>query len=588
MQDQPGLQVLRRAINRGQVFAVLEWPASFESLQEVLRKAVFESEVIENNLRLLRESSRQNRELEKLNESLEKIVAERTHHIQISKELQEDKIARVRGLTRFVQELSTRSSFEDILKLLRRDMRSFHDVHEPLFLYELDASGPYLISFRAGRSFIKKWPYSMELVQNIHLSDPDLSKKLANVLGRPFSKAMVIPIEMPLHEDSLAMPGFHLIIENSIPDSDISEVLDFCLERLEPLTTAIERIRVEQELIHFSYRWEKTFDGLKDPIAIIDRRDQVLRSNRKFATRGRKSECYEMFAGQTSRCEGCPVLQVLETGEVSKGEVRREGRVYEVYSYPIALVPGGRPTNVVNQYVDQTESRELYMRLLQSEKMGALGLLAGNIAHELNNPLTGIRSLAQVIKEGLDPRSQLAADLTEIEKASERSQKIIRNLLEFVEQKDPVLSDVTVDDLVEKTLPFLKTAFRMLRVKKDLQTANVIVRAEPQMLQQVFFNLIHNACQAMGKAGTLSLETEVNQDQLIFWVRDTGPGIAPDMQQKIFEPFFTTKKEGSGTGLGLSLSKEIIERFGGKIGLTSVVGEGTSFWVSFPIVRIET
>jgi sensor histidine kinase regulating citrate/malate metabolism len=352
---------------------------------------------------------------------------------------------------------------------------------------------------------------------------------LANVLGRPFSKAMVIPIEMPLHEDSSAMPSFHLIIENSIPDSDISEVLDFCLERLEPLTTAIERIRVEQELIHFSYRWEKTFDGLKDPIAIIDRRDQVLRSNRKFATRGRKSECYEMFAGRTSRCEGCPVPQVLETGEVSKGEVRREGRVYEVYSYPIALVPGGRPTNVVNQYVDQTESRELYMRLLQSEKMGALGLLAGNIAHELNNPLTGIRSLAQVIKEGLDPRSQLAADLTEIEKAAERSQKIIRNLLEFVEQKDPVLSDVTVDDLIEKTLPFLKTAFRMLRVKKDLQTPNVIVRAEPQMLQQVFFNLIHNACQAMGKTGTLSLETEVNQDQLIFWVRDTGPGIAPEM-----------------------------------------------------------
>jgi len=216
-------------------------------------------------------------------------------------------------------------------------------------------------------------------------------------------------------------------------------------------------------------------------------------------------------------------------------------------------------------------------------------LLAGNIAHELNNPLTGLKSLAQVLRSEIKAESQIAQDLFEIEKAAGRCQKIIRNLLDFVYERSHQLSPVNLDELVERTLPFLKTALRMHRLQKDLRAPNFFVLAEPQLLQQVIFNLIHNACQAMQKPGSLTIRTElINQDQVRLWVEDTGPGIEPHFIERIFEPFFTTKKEGSGTGLGLSLSKEIIERFHGQIGVESVLNQGASFWFDLPLTaRVE-
>ena len=584
LQDISGASFLKKAVNRGEIFSVLAWPQNSAELMDLLREAVIEAELLESRVRLLRESTRQNKELEKLNESLESLVEERTRHIQLSKEFEEEKVARVRSLIRFVQEISGSSSLEELMDLLRRDLRSFHQVSDPVLLYEMDSRGPQVLFWRQSKNHTRRWPLPLEYIPHIHLQDPEMSKNLANYFSRPFGKVLVIPLEIPGSELH-ARPVFQLVLENSLPENEVSAVLDFCLERLGPLSTAIERIRLEMELTHFSFRWEKTFDGLKDPIAIIDRNDHVLRANKKFSDRLIKGVCFENFAGLTERCEGCPVPQVFATGIAAKGQVRREGRVYEVHSYPISLVPGGKPSNVVNQYVDLSKPREIYMRLLQSEKMGALGLLAGNIAHELNNPLTGIRSLAQVLQFSSEQSSQFHQDLGEIEKAAERCQKIIRNLLDFVQQDQKQLQDVSLDELVEKTLPFLKASLRMLRLRLELQSPRIFVRAEPHLLQQVIFNLIQNACQAMGQSGTLTLRTEVREKTLRLWIQDSGPGIPEALREKIFEPFFTTKKEGSGTGLGLSLSKEIVDSFGGSIGVDFLNNEGASFWIEFPQVE---
>lgn len=587
LQDMTGTAVLRKAVNRAEAYSILEWPTEEPDLPGHLREAVLEARLRESRARLLRESSRQNRELEKLNESLESIVEERTHHIQISKEFEDEKVSRIRGLIRFIQELSASSSFEEVLDLLRRDLRSFHQVNDPVLLYEVDARGPQIVFWRQSKIQTRPWPHAMDFVPHIHLQDPEMSRKMANVFSRPFGKVMVIPLEVAGSE-ILPNPSFQLVLENSLPENGIAPVLDFCLERVQPLCTAVERIRLETELTHFSFRWEKTFDGLKDPIAIIDRQDMVLRANKKFSERVVKGLCFDSFSNLPERCEGCPVPQVFATGQAAKGQVRRDGRVFEVHSYPISLVPGGKPTNVVNQYVDQTQAREVYMRLLQSEKMGALGLLAGNIAHELNNPLTGIRSLAQVLINEVGAATQVGQDLGEIERAAERCQKIIRNLLEFVQQDEHHLQEVSVDELVEKTLPFLKTALRLHRLNKGLSTADLKVRAEPHLLQQVIFNLIHNACQAMGPSGTLAVRSERRDGRLRLWVRDSGPGVPEALREKIFEPFFTTKKEGAGTGLGLSLSKEIVESFGGRIGVAGAPEGGAAFWIELPLAEGKT
>jgi signal transduction histidine kinase len=143
-----------------------------------------------------------------------------------------------------------------------------------------------------------------------------------------------------------------------------------------------------------------------------------------------------------------------------------------------------------------------------------------------------------------------------------------------------------VDEIVEKTLPMLKTALRSHRFQLHLNSRKALVQVEPHLLQQVVFNLVNNACQSMKDPGTLTVTAEIslsNPKNIELSVADTGPGIPKDIQNKIFEAFFTTKKEGLGTGLGLSMSKSIVERFGGSIRFESELGKGAVFFITLPI-----
>ena len=242
-------------------------------------------------------------------------------------------------------------------------------------------------------------------------------------------------------------------------------------------------------------------------------------------------------------------------------------------------------TSYVQHYVDVTIKNQLKVKSLQNEKMEAIGKLAGNIAHELNNPLTGLRSLAQVLLLS-DANPQLKEDLVEIEKASERCQRIIKNLLDFSKEGDGDVVLFSMDEVIEKTFPLLKTSMRIHRYDLNLKTKDFLAKADPHLIQQVFFNLVNNACQAMTQSGLLIIETSIQQindkSYICTEVKDTGPGMSAEIQNRIFEPFFTTKAEGVGTGLGLSISKSIVEKFNGFLKLRSEVGQGTSFYIYLP------
>ncbi len=283
------------------------------------------------------------------------------------------------------------------------------------------------------------------------------------------------------------------------------------------------------------------------------------------------------------------MAEALTTGEPKQGQIKRNGKVYDVLSYPILLHDDQTSTNVINHYVDVTAARQLHGQVVQNEKMAAIGLLAGNIAHELNNPLTGIRSLAQILISEINDGNPLKDDLKEVESAAARSQKIIENLLDFskgggLEERE---QKIAFNEVVERTLPMLKTAMRDHRSEITLTKETTLVKAEPNLLQQVVFNLVNNACQAMIDAGTISIETEVVRTgpiaQVCLKVRDTGSGIPNEIKEAIFEPFFTTKEEGRGTGLGLSMSQSIIQNFGGEIKVESEVGKGSTFTVFLPL-----
>ncbi len=575
-------EIFKWAVNQAHVHICTDLADFQKRWKELLNLAVEQYHQSSARVQLMRESTRQFRELEALNLDLEKIVQERTQHIENSKVEEEEKLNKVRSLIRLIKDLAQLSSFEELLLLLRKEFRRFHKVGDPILIYQASADRIDFVSLQSGQILFTHKKGSFPFSNEILLSGTEMSRALANHFGRPFVKTLYVPLEPRLMKDS-SFPGAQagVCLEVSLSETEVDSFLDFLRERAQSIAITVDRLMLETELVQFSYRWEKTFDGFRDPIAIVDFEYEVLRSNKKFSDKIVKKKCFESFARKEAVCEGCPVQIAMSSGVPQKGQIQVGTRILEVHSYPILLENGGQVTNVVNQYVDITQSRELYLRMLQSEKMGAIGLLAGHIAHELNNPLTGLRSLSQVLI-ATSTDTNLKSDLQEIEKATARSQQIIRNLLDFSTESTQTRRRTTFDEIVEKTAPMLKAVMRIHRQEFELDTKESPIEVEPHLLQQVFFNLVNNACQAMKDPGTLSVRSFATGGKVILQVEDTGPGVPEGLREKIFEPFFTTKKEGLGTGLGLSLTKKIVESFGGEIRLHSELGKGAMFEVILP------
>lgn len=574
---------VREGINKAQVFRFMRWPLSEREVWKLLESALQKHSMLLSRSLLLRESSHQNKQLEALTHSLEEMVDERTQYIEMSHREESEKLNRERQLIRFIKDLATQTSFEEILGILRKELRKFHKMGDPILAYRLGGDKTFFMSFQLGHFTQTESLNHFEFPKTAQVPTSELIRYFANHFGRPFVRAYMVPLELRLTSRFVDGEAEAILcVENSLSDKEMGPFVDFISDRMRPLSMALDRVLLENQLSIFSYRWEKTFDGMRDPIAIVDVDYSVVRSNRKFSEKFIQNKCYESFAHRQSPCEGCPAGQALKEGQPQSGQIQVGGRVYQVHSYPVLLDQGARPTNVVHQYVDITQSRELYLRMLQNEKMGAIGMLAGNIAHELNNPLTGLRSLTQVLLQETPASGNLHSDLVEIEKATARSQRIIKNLLDFSKGEDQPAEYVSVDEVVERTLPMLKSALRNHRLEVDLQTLSASVFVEPHLLQQVVFNLINNACQAMKDPGRLSVSTGVKDGQISINIEDTGPGIPPDILRRIFEPFFTTKKEGHGTGLGLSMSKSIIEKFGGTIQFRNVEPQGSCFTIVLP------
>ena len=221
--------------------------------------------------------------------------------------------------------------------------------------------------------------------------------------------------------------------------------------------------------------------------------------------------------------------------------------------------------------------------MLQSEKLAVIGHLAGNIAHELNNPLTGIKSLTEVLTAEVESGSQIHGDLEEVHKAAIRCQNIIKSLMLFSSDNPSANKKVlSINDQVKISLTLLKSAMRTLNVKINLTEKEANILVVPELFVQVLFNLIQNACQATPDSGHIEVTTLVEGATVVFKVKDSGCGIAKEIMSEIFTPFFTTKKKNHGTGLGLSMSQGVIESFGGKIIANSTQGVGSEFIIRLP------
>lgn len=339
--------------------------------------------------------------------------------------------------------------------------------------------------------------------------------------------------------------------------------------------------------------WESTFDAITMPVQIVSHDYRIQRANLSFAEVGSREistiigeHCYEVFAGRSSPCEGCPLQQGLQEDRTVTSSIGHEIHDHQFEATAFPYEAEGGASSAILSYRDVTEERRLQQEIAQQEKMAAIGMLAGGVAHEINNPLGGILAFTQLILRSLPEESEISGDLKEIESAALRCKRIVADLLEFSrapKKREENLVDLKA--LLDKILPFVRSEMQSLNIEFEFRCADDTppVAGHVDRLQQVFLNLITNSCQAMPQGGKLTIAfSKGNHGGAEASVCDTGHGISSKDMKLIFDPFFTTKGPGKGTGLGLSISYRIVREHGGSILVKSKEGEGTCFILTFP------
>jgi two-component system NtrC family sensor kinase len=348
-------------------------------------------------------------------------------------------------------------------------------------------------------------------------------------------------------------------------------------------------------------QWMATIDALVDPLAIVGHDYKIQKANLAMARMSGRDvrdivgkSCFEIFANRSSPCTGCQMLSVKGTSRTFELTDIRGDRYYEVTSQAL-LDHKGETEGFVQIYRDRTEARKMREQLAQQDKLASIGLLAGGIAHEINNPLGGILVFSQMLLRELPKDSSHYTDVVEIESATQRCKAIVESLLDFARQNPEGKPDKRVKfdvaDAIRTALRFGEVSIprrsRIEIITKLEDNAHPIL-ADRNKLIQVFLNLIQNAIQAMPDGGSLILRSETFKDALgktwgRYHVEDTGVGIPAHNLKKIFDPFFTTKDPGEGTGLGLALCYGIIHDLGGTLQVESSVDQGTTFTIEVPL-----
>jgi len=223
----------------------------------------------------------------------------------------------------------------------------------------------------------------------------------------------------------------------------------------------------------------------------------------------------------------------------------------------------------------------------QSEKLASIGRLAAGVAHEINNPLTGVLTFAHLLREKPNMDDQDRQDLDLIIHETSRAAEIVRGLLDFARERPALKEPLDLNDVVRRTMRLIRNqkSFERIVIQEELRDVLPAVEGDRNQLQQVFLNLSLNACEAMPNGGTLTITTVADGDRVQVRMHDTGCGISPEHLPQIFEPFFTTKPVGKGTGLGLSVSYGIVEQHGGALEVETEEGKGSTFIIRLPALR---
>ena len=220
----------------------------------------------------------------------------------------------------------------------------------------------------------------------------------------------------------------------------------------------------------------------------------------------------------------------------------------------------------------------------RTEKLASIGRLSAGIAHEINNPLTGVLTFAHLLRQKSNMGEEDRQDLEVIINETTRVGEIVRGLLDFARERPSMQQPLDINHVIQQTMRLIRSQKQLERIviREDLAEGLPRIKGDENQLQQVLLNLFLNACEAMPNGGTLTISTLGRDGKVLVYVADTGSGIKEEHVDEIFEPFFSTKPVGKGTGLGLSVSYGIVEQHGGTLEVQSEEGKGTTLTIVLP------
>lgn len=374
------------------------------------------------------------------------------------------------------------------------------------------------------------------------------------------------------------------------------------------VATALENGRLYQQLRVKADELDRLRDfsesiiaSLKDGLLVAGLNDRILRWNPAIES---------LYGIGRSEAIGQPIDNLFDSSFLETLRTRRqEGSVADaLYRVPLRSrhaqprnlllnvaiaplrTPDGAVAGAIMIFEDTTARVKLEEQLQISDKMASLGLLAAGVAHEVNTPLTGISSYAQMLLDGADETDPKTDILRKIERQTFRAAKIVNGLLNLARPASLDAGPVDVHAVINDVLSLLEHQLknRSVLVRKELVASDACISGIEHKLQQVFLNLFLNARDAMPKGGWLSVSTATEGTHLRVEVADTGAGISNEHLSRIYDPFFTTKPIGEGTGLGLSITYGIVQEHNGSISCDSTPGLGTRFVLSLPLAGAAT
>ncbi len=372
-------------------------------------------------------------------------------------------------------------------------------------------------------------------------------------------------------------------------------------------------IALNRSLLKKTEEWEETFDAMNDFVTIHDKNMRIIRANKLAKSLSPEEpesiigkKCFEVFLGLSKPCPGCPGFETFQDSQNHANIIKHEklGKIFHVSSAPI-FDEKGEIQYLIHTARDITEQKRLEEELFQAQKMEAIGTLAGGVAHDFNNILSGISGYSELARLDVPADGKASKYIDQVLQACQRATILVKQVLTFSRKSDRQLEPLAPGLIVKEALTMLRSSLpTSINIKEDIDNECGTIMADSTSIHQIVVNLCTNSVHAMkDEKGILNVrlyrkEISVEESKeehgvspgsfIVLEVSDTGHGMDQATISRIFEPYFTTKKVGKGTGLGLSVIHGIIHNYHGFIRVQSKLDKGTTFHVYLPALPEET